>query len=158
MTDQVKLINWSETIRIIPESTRPSKIVGILYDEHKSKIMLGMNPSLNIIPEYLAMREIIWQFIFPHSSKTYTYNNGKFIPNKNVTIASVRQPCMYQWLKNFVPYLEYYNELREYQKILSMYDDDIPGTYQSYGYSLREFLQSLYQELINLEKTVKDDG
>lgn len=156
--DEIQSTNWinKPLIRCIPKETHPSQRTGLLFEEHVSKMMLGLNPPLNIIPEYVIAREIIWQFVFPHNGTTYTYNKGKFVPKDNFTMVGVRQPTIYRFLFNFVVYLEHFDELREFHKSISRFEYNVPETYRSYIYIQRKFLQSLYEELVDIERMIRN--
>lgn len=150
--------NWvnKDLIRIIPKITHENYLVGLLWEEFQANAPGGfLQPQLNIIPEYIICREIIWEFFVSHTCTNFLYENAKFVPKSNVTIASVTNTIMNGFLYNFLPYLEYFDEFRRFRKALLDNCESVPETYNSYHEAQTNLIALAYEELLRMEQTVK---
>lgn len=150
--DEIKESNWinKNLVRIIPKTSHPVLTIGLQWEKYTT-----VTGKLNIIPEYVVAREIIFEFFSPHNNTVFAYD-GRFIPKHDVTIASAMPVTLCNFLHNFVPYLEYFDLVRKFEKLLEYHNANPPETYKSYLMAQKALLQPLYLELCNLDLKLKN--
>lgn len=151
-------------ICLLPESTNIEANIGIKWEEFFENKTYGMIPRSNVITEYLAVREILWQFFSPTSANVFKLVGDKIIPRDDVTISSVRQPTFEIFLQSFVPYFALLQEFRTfYDNVWAKDDEDIltvsSNTYQNYATSYQKnIIEPVLQQLVAIEReTVKQE-
>lgn len=156
----VKKTNWSnrDSLRIIPNTPADELTVAIWEQAYSKHSILPLQPKLNIVPEYVIMREIIWQFFGLHCSTSFAhyYENNKIVPKSNVTVASSTPLTMCNFLRNFVPFIESFYQIKQFERLLQQAESSAPETYRSYLMGLNNLLLIMYKELVDTEQTIID--
>ncbi|XP_031330439.1 gamma-tubulin complex component 5-like isoform X2 [Photinus pyralis] len=143
-----------EKCQFQPPSDDREANVTLLWDSFVQDLTKGLVPidSSTMISEYKMLREIIWQFYKPHQSACFHFLNDKLTVKSNVTIASVRHAACESLLNEFVDYIEWVQELREFCDSLT---DEHSDTYHSYAVGVQTILDPIFARLREIEDRIK---
>ncbi|KAF5284178.1 hypothetical protein FQR65_LT00178 [Abscondita terminalis] len=139
-----------------PQSETEAGNFAFLWQKHVDTITRGLieTESPSIITEYHVLREIIWQMFSQHTSVCYHIVGDKIEP-ANVTVSSVRQPILESFLREFIPYMDYFQELRKFRVSLSLLNKSvICDTYWSYNCGVEMIMKPMIDLLGDIEEKV----
>ncbi|KAH1019005.1 gamma-tubulin complex component 5 [Dendroctonus ponderosae] len=142
-----------------PKSDWREANIGILWEEYLQDQFQGLASlkSSSIISEYKVIREILWQIWKPHNSCTIQLVGNSIKPRPDVSLASIRSYAFYNYMNEFLSYIELMDLFRKFDNSLQedVGADMICRTYQSYGSSIRKICDPIYKRLSELEDTVR---
>lgn len=112
------------------------------YKHLSEKSLNFIKPRLvSTISEYCLIREIIWMFRRPVTSKVFYFRDNQIGLNPNVSLPSCTVEGLQNILEDFVVYMNFINQIESFCNVtLNNYDNVSPHTYQSFASSLRELL------------------
>ncbi|XP_076256515.1 gamma-tubulin complex component 5-like [Rhynchophorus ferrugineus] len=146
---------------IKPQSKLRDANIGILWESYLRDQVHGLinikSPSFTT--EYKVLREILWQLWCPHTSSTIELIGNDIISRPDITLASVRSFSFYNFMHEFIQYIELLNYFRKFQNLLcsdlSQNNYIVARTYQCYSNCLSSIIKPVYEKLCNIEDEVK---